>query len=160
MHPYPIFQSIFPSPQIHKLDHQRHSSLNPFQPPEPITPSIIPPYPPCSFSHTMANKSILDAKIKNPKSKNPQQSKFRHVPSKIHVPKAKHLIQIQEKVKRPQRPKLQKSKIMWIPKMLIKEMHLKEKNSIGIYSCYSKGLIHSSSIQISTYASFIPPIHY
>ena len=108
MHPYHVFQSIILSPQIHKLDHQRHSSLNPFQPSKSITLSIIPQYPPCSYSHTMANKSILDAKIKKHKSTNPQKSKFQHVPSKLHVPKEKNLIPIKEKVKRPQRPKLQK----------------------------------------------------
>ena len=98
---YLIFQFVIPSPQIHQQDHQRHSSLNPLQPSNPITPSIIPPYHPCSCSHTMANKSILDAKIKKHKSKNPQQSKSQHVPSKIHVPKEKRLIPIKEKFKRP-----------------------------------------------------------
>jgi len=84
MHPYPILQSITPSPQIPQLDHQRHSSLNPSKHPPSVIPSTIPPYPSCSCSHTMANRSKLDAKIKKHKSKKPQKSMLRHVPSKIH----------------------------------------------------------------------------
>ena len=94
----------------------------------------------------MANKSILDAKIKKHKSKHPQKSKPWHVPAKIHVPKEKHFIQIKEKVKTPQRQKLQKSKIIWIPKMLIKEMHLKEKSQLAsIHATQKASSIHPLS---------------
>ncbi len=72
--------------------------------------------------------------------------KSQHVPSKIHVQNKKHLIPIKEKVKRPQKPKLKKSKMMWIPKMLIKEMNLKEKSLLAsIHATQKASSIHPSS---------------
>jgi hypothetical protein len=67
-------------------------------------------------------------KITNSKS---TKSKHQHVTSKVHVLGEKHLIQIIEKSKRPQWPKLKKSKIMWIPRILISKIHLKEKSQLA-----------------------------
>ena len=88
---------------------------------------------------------------------------YQHIPSKIHVQEEKNPMQKKEIFKRPQRSKMKRSKIMWIPKILIQVMHLKEKSQLASIPIAQKtSFIHNLSKSLYTHPPFPPFIlsHY
>ena len=106
IHSSTISMSFPSSPHAPTKDQQRHTFLNSL----PYFPSICSPSHLPSCTHTMANGSKLDAKEKENNTKNPQNHKNQHVPSKQHVQEKKILIQ--NTIKKPQRLKMKNAKVM------------------------------------------------